>query len=137
MNTGSTAMPEPEDFLLEDKVVLVVEDDLDLRQTIQWMLEDEGFTVETAGDGQEALDQALQQKPSLVLLDMGLPIIDGNGVAAGVRSAYGNSIMILTMTADGRAAEKARNIGAIGYLSKPFDLDALIDAVRNALTGQS
>ncbi len=122
------------DTTFTDKLVLVVEDDSDLRQTIQWMLEDEGFLVETASDGREALDRAVQHKPSLVVLDMGLPFIDGNGVAAGLRSTYGNSVTILTMTADGRAAEKAQRIGAIGYLSKPFDLDTLINAVRSALT---
>ncbi|MBV9710663.1 MAG: response regulator transcription factor [Ktedonobacteraceae bacterium] len=129
----STAAIVPEDPALTDKLVLVVEDDSDLRQTIQWMLEDEGFLVETAADGREALDRATQRKPSLVILDMGLPIIDGNGVAAGLRSTYGNNVTILTMTADGRAAEKAQRIGAIGFLSKPFDLDALVNAVRSAL----
>ena len=113
--------------------VLIVEDDTDLRQTIQWMLEDEGFVVETAGDGREALEQAARKKPALVLLDMGLPILDGNGVAQGLHSAYGNTVRILTMTADSRAAEKAQRIGAVGYLSKPFELDALVDAVRGAL----
>jgi len=129
----NTLTLESEDHAVADKIVLVVEDDSDLRQMIRWMLEDEGFIVETAADGQAALEQAMRKKPSLVLLDMGLPIIDGNGVAAGLRSTYGNTIMILTVTADGRAAEKARLIGAIGYLRKPFELDALIDAVRNAL----
>ncbi len=118
-----------------DKLVLVVEDDSDLRQTIQWMLEDEGFVVETAADGREALDRAMLKKPSLVLLDMGLPIIDGTGVAAGLQAQYGKSVTILTMTADGRAAEKAHQIGAIGYLSKPFDFEVLVDAVRDALNG--
>ena len=116
--------------------MLVVEDDLDLRQTIQWMLEDEGFLVETAGDGREALQRARQHKPALVILDMALPILDGNGVAAGLRATYGDTVMILTMTADGRAAEKAKNIGAIGYLSKPFDIDALLTAVRDALEAE-
>ncbi len=131
MNSTPTLVSD--DSTLTDQLVLVVEDDSDLRQTIQWLLEDEGFLVETAGDGKEALERATQRKPSLVVLDMGLPIIDGNGVAAGLRSTYGNSVTILTMTADGRAAEKAQRIGAIGYLSKPFDLDALVDAVRSAL----
>ena len=116
-----------------DRVVLIVEDDTDLRQTIQWTLEDEGLVVDTAGDGREALERATQRKPSLVVLDMGLPILDGNGVAAGLRAAYGESVTILTMTADGRAAEKAKLVGAVGYLSKPFELDALIDAVWKAL----
>ncbi len=129
----STTTIVSDDPALTDKLVLVVEDDSDLRQTIQWMLEDEGFLVETARDGREALDRATQHKPSLVVLDMNLPIIDGNGVAAGLRSTYGSNVTILTMTADGRAAEKAQHIGAIGYLSKPFELDALVNAVRSAL----
>ncbi|HLZ57638.1 MAG TPA: response regulator transcription factor [Ktedonosporobacter sp.] len=118
---------------LANKLVLVVEDDPDLRQIIQWMLEDEGFVVETAGDGREALARAGRQKPSLVILDIGLPIIDGYGVAAGLHSAYGDAIHILTMTAGGQAEEKARQMGAVGYLNKPFEMDALLNAVRTAL----
>jgi DNA-binding response OmpR family regulator len=121
------------DMTTLERIVLIVEDDVDLRQTIQWTLEDEGLLVETAGDGQEALNRAAQHKPTLVVLDMGLPIIDGNGVAAGLRANYGDSVSILTMTADGRAAEKARRIGAVGYITKPFDLEALIVAVKHAL----
>lgn len=132
MNVNTTASDSP----LSEQVVLIVEDDTDLRQTIQWTLEDEGLIVETAADGQEALNRAAQRKPALVVLDMGLPIIDGNGVAAGLRASYGSSVSILTMTADGRAAEKAKRIGAVGYISKPFDLDALISAVKRALTVQ-
>ena len=127
VNTATSDAPTTE------QVVLIVEDDTDLRQTIQWTLEDEGLVVETAADGQEALNRAAQRKPTLVVLDMGLPIIDGNGVAAGLRASYGSSVSILTMTADGRAAEKAKRIGAVGYISKPFDLDALITAVKQAL----
>nr|BBH90685.1 hypothetical protein KTC_54360 [Thermosporothrix sp. COM3] len=131
MNTIVT--PLTVDTETSEKVVLVVEDDADLRETIQWMLEDEGIAVETAADGREALERALQSKPALVLLDIGLPVIDGHGVAAGLHSAYGDSIAILTMTAGGHAAEKAERMGAIGYLSKPFDLDVLIHSVRSAL----
>ena len=129
MNANTTTSNEPS----TEQVVLIVEDDTDLRQTIQWTLEDEGLVVETAADGQEALNRAAQRKPTLVVLDMGLPIIDGNGVAAGLHASYGSSVSILTMTADGRAAEKAKRIGAIGYISKPFDLDTLITAVKQAL----
>jgi len=132
MNVNTTARDIPS----SEQVVLIVEDDTDLRQTIQWTLEDEGLLVETAADGQEALKRAAQRKPTLVVLDMGLPIIDGNGVAAGLRASYGSSVSILTMTADGRAEEKAKRIGAIGYISKPFDLDALISAVKRALMVQ-
>lgn len=116
-----------------EKEVLVVEDDPDLREMVQWFLEEEGFVIKTAKDGKEALEYALVNQPSLVLLDMTLPIIDGFGVAAGLHKVYGDHVPILTMTADGRAVEKAGRIGAIGCLSKPFELDTLVNAVRAAL----
>ena len=124
---------KPANSASKENVVLIVEDDEDLRQIVQWVLEDEGFMVETAKDGREALDRAMARKPSLVLLDMALPIIDGYGVAAGLHETYGDTITILTMTADGHAAEKAKRVGAIGYVSKPFELDTLVNSVRGAL----
>lgn len=133
MKSSTALNRQPTDLVPREKVVLVVEDDDDLRHTIQWVLEDEGLVVETVRDGREALASAIIRKPSLVLLDMGLPIIDGYGVAAGLHQVYGDTIAILTITADGRAAEKARSIGAIGYVSKPFELDTLVNAVRGAL----
>ena len=116
-----------------DKLILVVEDDFDLRQTILWTLKDEGHEVEEAGDGREAVERALQRKPALVLLDMGLPVIDGYGVASRLRSHYGDALLIVTMTADGRAVEKAQRIAAAGYLNKPFELDDLIAIVRQMI----
>jgi DNA-binding response OmpR family regulator len=116
-----------------DKLILVVEDDFDLRQTILWTLKDEGHEVDEAGDGREAVDRASQRKPALLLLDMGLPVLDGYSVAARLRSLYGDTVLIVTMTADGRAAEKARRIGAAAYLNKPFDLDDLLAIVRQML----
>jgi len=113
--------------------VLVVEDDRDVRHTIKWALEDEGLSVETAADGQEALEVAARTRPGLVLLDMGLPIVDGYGVASGLRQTYGDSVPILLITADGRAAEKARRVGARTYLHKPFDIDHLVEAVQRLL----
>jgi CheY-like chemotaxis protein len=113
--------------------VLVVDDDPDLRLTIQWVLEDEGFQVVTASDGREALDRSRRHRPSLVVLDMGLPVVDGFGVAAGLQETYGGAVPILVVTADGRAAEKAARVGAFAYLKKPFDLDALIASVQRGL----
>jgi DNA-binding response OmpR family regulator len=118
---------------VEQHTVLVVEDDPDLRQSIQWVLEDEGLVVQTAANGREALARAVHQQPALVVLDPGLPILDGEAVAAGLREAYGEAVPILTITADDKGAEKARRVGALGYLPKPFDIDDLVSAVRRAL----
>src|SRR5215213_6131211 len=81
--------------------ILVVEDDAPLRQTIQWTLEDEGLHIELAVDGEEALAKLRDRRPSLVLLDMGLPRVDGFGVAEGLRALYGETVPIMVMTADG------------------------------------
>ena len=113
--------------------ILVVDDDPEIRQMIQWALEDEGWTVETAADGRQALERATRARPSLVVLDMGLPLVDGDGVARGLKAAYGATVPILVVTADGHATEKAARVGARAHLAKPFEIQALCDAVRRAL----
>jgi DNA-binding response OmpR family regulator len=115
--------------------ILLVEDDLQLRLTIQSLLELEGYAVATAADGQEALEQARRQRPSLVLLDWGLPILNGAEVATGIHQSYADAVPIVLLTADGRSAEKARQVRARDYLNKPFELEELVTIVRRALDG--
>jgi two-component system KDP operon response regulator KdpE len=110
--------------------VLVVDDDPDVRQVLRWALEDAGFEVLTASDGPTALAQAGLRAPDVVVLDHGLPNTDGTHVAADLRRICGEHLPILLVTADGRAAEKARRSGAYSFLHKPFDDAALVDAVR-------
>ena len=112
--------------------VLVVDDDPLIREIIRDVLVEEGFAVATAADGRQAIDRAADQPPALVVLDMGLPLMDGLAVAAALRAAHGPELPILTITADGGAADKARRVGAFAYLRKPFDLDDLVAAVRGA-----
>jgi two-component system, OmpR family, KDP operon response regulator KdpE len=110
--------------------VLVVDDDPQIRQTIQWCLEDEGITVETAGDGRQAVDQAIASRPSLIILDMGLPRLSGEEVADALLDHYGDSRPpIVVLTAAGHAAEKARRCAAVAHLPKPFELDDLASIV--------
>jgi DNA-binding response OmpR family regulator len=112
--------------------VLVVEDDETLREVIKWALEDLGVGVEVAADGQQALDWLARRRPALMVLDVGLPLVSGDGVAAGARSIHGE-VPILLITADGRASEKARRVGAFSYLAKPFDLDQLVSTVERTV----
>ncbi len=113
--------------------VLVVDDDPLLRQSVQWTLEDEGLTVQVAGDGREALDRAAAAAPALVVLDHGLPDRPGGEVAAALRQQCGTHLPILLVTGDGRAQQKAVQVGAFAYLHKPFDLDRLVELVRGRL----
>jgi DNA-binding response OmpR family regulator len=108
--------------------------DPELRHVIRWALEEEGWAVETAADGQQALEQARRRRPRLVILDMGLPRLDGNGVASGLRTVYGDTVPIVVITADGHAVDKARRVGAHAHLSKPFEIDDLCAVVQRALS---
>jgi two-component system KDP operon response regulator KdpE len=117
--------------------ILVVDDDPQVRQLIRWALEDEGMPVELAADGGEAIDCATRRKPALVILDLGLPTVPGNEVANAIRVAHGEGLRILTITADGSAAEKARLVGAYAYLRKPFGIDELLTSVRSGLGAPS
>jgi CheY-like chemotaxis protein len=115
--------------------VLVVDDDADMRHAINEVLVEQGLVVDTASDGREALERAEAQRPALVILDITLPILDGYAVAASLQRRYGR-LPILAMTADGRAPQKARRVGAYAYLRKPFELDDLVRMVERGLAAE-
>jgi DNA-binding response OmpR family regulator len=112
--------------------LLVVDDDQDMRYAIATALQDEGFLVDVAASGTEALELAERQPPDLLVLDVTLPGLDSSEVSARVRALRGPVFPVLVITADGHAREKARQLGAYAYLHKPFDLRVLIDQVRRA-----
>jgi DNA-binding response OmpR family regulator len=91
--------------------------------------------VEVAADGHEAVAWAELRRPALVVLDLGLPLLDGIGVARILRSRYGARLPILVVSADFWAAEKSRHFGPCGLVPKPFDADVLVAAVRRGLDG--
>jgi DNA-binding response OmpR family regulator len=113
--------------------VLVVDDDRRVRELIRLTLEEGGFEVATAADGAEAIAFAGSVRPGLLLLDLTLPRADGFAVAAAVRRIHGDGVPILVVTADGSPAEKAGQLGARGWLRKPFDVDELVALVDRAL----
>jgi DNA-binding response OmpR family regulator len=113
--------------------VLVVDDDASVRRSVRWILEDEGLAVESAGDGREALSSARRRRPSLVLLDMSLPTASGEQVAAGLHALYGSGVPIIVITALGQIEARSRRVGALDYLLRPFEVEALLAAVRRAL----
>jgi DNA-binding response OmpR family regulator len=115
---------------LNRPVVLVVEDDPDLREAVRWLLEDEGWLVETAADGRQALDRAAEVQPALVVLDLGLPIFSGEEVADRLREMFDKPPPIIVMSAAGMIVEKTRRIQPVAWVPKPFDLDELAQAVR-------
>jgi CheY-like chemotaxis protein len=112
--------------------VLVVDDDPDMRRAIDEVLSDEGFVVDLAEDGRQALERAGSETPALVILDITLPILDGYAVADELHTRFG-MLPILAITADGRAEQKAQRVRAYGFLRKPFELDDLVAMVERGL----
>ena len=108
--------------------ILVVDDDFTILKTVADILRLEGYPVTTASNGAVALDVVEQEQPAVVLLDMRMPVVDGWGFARKLRER-GNRTPILVMTAAQDARLWADEIGADGYLAKPFDLMELLNAV--------
>lgn len=114
--------------------ILVVDDDAAILATIGDILESEGYPVAAATNGAEALRAIERERPSLVLLDMRMPVLDGWGFARELRRR-GLPVPVLVMTAARDAREWAEEIGADGFLAKPFNLPELLDAVERLRGG--
>lgn len=110
--------------------VLVVDDDADILGIVREVLLLEGFRVQTASNGAEALARVGTEQPDLVLLDMRMPVMDGWQFASHLRSRYDHLVPVLVMTAAKDARARAREIEAEGFIAKPFDIDDLVDKVR-------
>ncbi len=110
--------------------VLVVDDDQSILDTVTSILASEGFQVMAAGGGQQALAMLTAWHPTLVLLDMRMPFVDGWAVARSMRES-GSKVPIIVMTAAESAERWADEIGAAGHLAKPFGLDELIACVED------
>jgi CheY-like chemotaxis protein len=109
--------------------VLVVDDDATIREVVDALLSEEGYEVVTAADGAAALARVRERPPGLILLDMRMPGMDGWAFARAYHRSPGPHAPIVVLTAAREAAERAAQIGADGVLSKPFDLDELLDLV--------
>lgn len=117
--------------------ILLVEDDIMLGETLQSALEPQGYTVDWLRDGQQALHAISEQHFDLVILDLGLPRLDGMSVLQAVRNK-GISTPILILTARDTIDDRVKGLdaGADDYLLKPFDL-AELNARLRALTRRS
>jgi CheY-like chemotaxis protein len=114
---------------MSDTPILVVDDDPSILDTVKEILEFEGYGVETAGNGAEALEAVDRVHPSLVLLDMRMPVLDGWGFAREAR-ARNLPVRIVVMTAAQDARRWAEEIQAEGFVAKPFDLNDLLSTVE-------
>jgi DNA-binding response OmpR family regulator len=115
------------------KTILVVDDEPQIVQLVRDYLEHGGFTVLTAADGSSALRIAATQRPDLVVLDLGLPGLDGLDVARTLRRSGTVPIIMLTARTDESDKLVGLELGADDYLTKPFSPKELVARVRSVL----
>jgi len=116
--------------------VFVIDDDPWIHDVLTMVLEDEGYTVVNARDGQEALEQLDTHQPALILLDWMMPRMNALTFTQELRRRVPSpKIPIMLLTVDGNATAKAAQIGADAYLTKPFDLPILLDQVARVIEG--
>ena len=121
---------------MSPKKILIVDDEVDLVETVRFPLEMEGYTVLVSNDGEDALNKARREKPHLILLDLMLPKLDGYKVCRLLKfdEKY-KHIPILMLTAKVQEKDKAmgKDAGVDEYIGKPFDIDELVQKVKSHL----
>jgi len=121
---------------MNKKRILVVDDEVDLVETVRFSLELEGWDVLVAYNGEEGLNQARKENPDLILLDLMLPKLDGYKVCRLLKfDERFKHIPILMLTAKTQEKDKilGKETGADEYITKPFDMDEVMIKVKNYL----
>lgn len=113
--------------------ILVVEDDQTLRETLAYNLSRQGYTVETAYDGQAAIDVSRKINPDLIVLDIMLPVLDGFDVCRILRQESSVPILMLTARDDEIDRVIGLEMGADDYLTKPFSMREFLARVKAQL----
>jgi two-component system, OmpR family, KDP operon response regulator KdpE len=113
--------------------ILVVDDDRQLLRALRINLSARGYDVMVAPDGTTALSTASRQPPDLVVLDLGLPDVDGVEVVEGLRGWSAVPVIVLSARDQEQSKVRALDAGADDYVTKPFGMDELLARVRAAL----
>ena len=113
--------------------VLVVDDEPQIVRALRINLSARGYQVLTAHDGASALRAAAETKPDVVVLDLGLPDLDGTDVIAGLRGWTTVPILVLSARTDSSDKVEALDAGADDYVTKPFGMDELLARLRAAV----
>src|ERR1700761_2068303 len=135
IDQGDTHMPDGVSSLPKP-LVLVVEDEAPLVTMLRYNLEKQGFRVDEAADGQEALTRIAEAQPDLVLLDWMLPVLSGLEVCRQIRRRAATRdlpVIMVTARTEDQDAVRGLNTGADDYIAKPFSMDALLARMRALL----
>lgn len=115
--------------------VLIVEDDIDIRESIQMVLESAGYRVQVADHGRQALDllDESSSEPCLIVLDLRMPVMDGETFLEELTRTKRNALArrVVVASADRRADERVARFGVSSVLTKPFEVEDLLRAARS------
>jgi CheY-like chemotaxis protein len=117
-------------------LILVADDDDDVRELVVFRLERAGYQVVTASDGQEAVEVALARPPDVCVIDVMMPRLDGYEVTERLRASPGLAevpIVLLTASVQEAAVSRGFDAGASDYIKKPFSPQELVDRIAAAL----
>lgn len=117
--------------------ILVVDDEINITQILQFSIGAEGYEVITAQNGEEAIDKARREQPDLIILDIMMPRIDGYEACRILKAnPLTKNIPVVLLTAKGRDVDRrlGREVGAIDYIVKPFSPNKLIDRIHELLS---
>ncbi len=118
--------------------ILLVEDNPDMRESLKSLLEEVGHDVRAASNGVEGVELALASAPDIALVDIGIPLLDGYGVARRLRQARGDSILLVALTGYGMPDDRrqALEAGFDAHLTKPITVDAILALLRRSESGR-
>lgn len=111
-------------------LILIVEDDTAVRNLIATTLETQDYRFHTAQTGAQAVFEAVSQKPDIILLDLGLPDMDGVDIIKKIRSWSTKPIIVISARSEDRDKIEALDAGADDYLTKPFSVEELLARLR-------
>ncbi|MGD2061265.1 MAG: response regulator transcription factor [Acidimicrobiia bacterium] len=113
--------------------VVLVEDDLEIRRLVAEALADQGHDVESAASAMEGLELAIKAKPDLVILDLGLPDVDGTELLRMIRAVSEVPVIVITARGADDVVVRTLDAGADDYLVKPFSVSQLVARIRAVL----
>lgn len=115
------------------KKILIVDDEQELVLALKIRLESEGFVVQTAGDGQAALDQIVSDRPDLIILDVRMPVMEGYTCLREMNNRYGRGeLAVIILTARDQMKDLFELEGIEDYVVKPFNHEDLITRINMA-----
>ena len=116
--------------------ILIVDDSISIRQSVRFVLEENGYTVYEAGDGLEGLKRLEEQKVQLIITDVNMPNMDGLTFVKKIRQTDGIKfipILVLTTESQGAVVDEGKKAGATGWIVKPFNNDKLLETIKKVL----